>query len=324
MVKVWPECNNDLFSIRNVSYGCHLLVLSVRFPLCSTEVLAALPHLQKVMDLGHSVQFSFLCFSLQFYVIFGFGRIESRIIACRYPGIASWVLPHNDSWAKGLACGNWLPLSNNVSPRRKTGLLSHTMWYERQYVVCHIAEIGIHWPCFFLLVPPVGNIGQPTCTAHLNWVRVVVITIWINLPPGVWCFRRWIQMEPCRGQWAYCVITASGCHFSHILKCYVFIIIAGQMIWIKWWLTRSTSCCGEGVVAPKSFGFIDWRSPVFGTVLVTPVLQKRVLIIRGIQSLIIRIDIHSVVHILNHRSFQRGSRICAAMRCRPVIGVTSE
>jgi len=82
-LNIWPRCINDLFSIRNVSSGCHLLVLSAWFPLGSTEVLAALPHLQKVMDLGQSAQFTFLCFSLQLYVVFSFSRIQYRIIACQ-------------------------------------------------------------------------------------------------------------------------------------------------------------------------------------------------------------------------------------------------
>jgi len=105
MLKVCPRCINDLFGIRNVSYRCHLLISSVRFLLCSTEDLAPLPHLQKVVDLGHSGRISFLCISLQFYVIFSFGHIQYRIIAWQNPVIGSCLLPYNDFFAKGLACG---------------------------------------------------------------------------------------------------------------------------------------------------------------------------------------------------------------------------
>jgi len=36
MLKEWPGCFGDLFRFRTVSYGCHLLILSVRLLLCST------------------------------------------------------------------------------------------------------------------------------------------------------------------------------------------------------------------------------------------------------------------------------------------------
>jgi len=43
MLNVWPGCFANRFSIRNVSNGCHLLVLGVRFFMCSTSDLAATP-----------------------------------------------------------------------------------------------------------------------------------------------------------------------------------------------------------------------------------------------------------------------------------------
>ena len=61
--------------------------------------------------------------------------------------------------------------------------------------MCHIGEIGILWVCFLLLVPPVGYVQNPKCTANLHWVGVVIIEIWINLPPVKWCFRWGIQIE---------------------------------------------------------------------------------------------------------------------------------
>jgi hypothetical protein len=77
----------------------------------------------------------------------------------------------------GLTCGFQPPPFNNVSPKGTSGLHSDTMWYDRKYVACHIGDVGLLWVCFVLRVPPVGNIGQPECTANLNGVRVVVIMI---------------------------------------------------------------------------------------------------------------------------------------------------
>ena len=39
-------------------------------------------------------------------------------------------------------------------------------------------------------------VQYPKCTANPHWVAVVIIEIWINLPPVLWCFRWWIQIEP--------------------------------------------------------------------------------------------------------------------------------
>ena len=48
--------------------------------------------------------------------------------------------------------------ANNILPKRKTGLHSDTMWYNREYVVSHIGEISVLWVCFLLLAQPVGDI----------------------------------------------------------------------------------------------------------------------------------------------------------------------
>ena len=69
MWKESPGCIDDLFRVQKSSYGCHLLVSSPRFLLCITLVLAALPHPQKVVDLGHSVQCSFFWLYLHFRVV---------------------------------------------------------------------------------------------------------------------------------------------------------------------------------------------------------------------------------------------------------------
>jgi len=82
----------------------------------------------------------------------------------------------------------------------KTGLHSDTMWYEREYVARHIGEIGVLWVRFLLLSPPVGYVRYPKCTANLHWVWVVILEIWIDLPPVRGCLRRRIQIEPWGGQ----------------------------------------------------------------------------------------------------------------------------
>jgi len=58
------------------------------------------------------------------------------------------------------------------------------MWYDREYVMHHIWEIGVLRVRCLLLTPPVGYVRYPKCTAHLHWVGVVIIEIWINLPPS--------------------------------------------------------------------------------------------------------------------------------------------
>lgn len=117
MLKVCPEYINDLFRNWNVFYSCHISILSTWFLLGSTEVLAALPRLQKVVDLGHSVQLSVHSFSLQFYVVFSFRSIQYRIIAGKFPVVVSCILHHNDCLMEGLACGFQLPPSDNISPK---------------------------------------------------------------------------------------------------------------------------------------------------------------------------------------------------------------
>jgi hypothetical protein len=192
------HCN--LFLVRNVSYGGHLLVLSAWFILCSTSVLAALPHLHKVVNLGHSVQFPFLRLFLHFQVVFCFHCIQFGVSAWKNPVIGWRKLPYNDFFAKGLACGLWLPSADNISAKGKSGLHSDNMCCVREYVVCPIGEMGVLSMRVIRLSPPVGSVWYPKCSANLQWVRVVIIEIWIDLPPVIWCFRRQIQIEPDGGQ----------------------------------------------------------------------------------------------------------------------------
>jgi len=196
MLKEWPGCFDDLFRIPNVSYGGYLLVLRARFLLGSTDVVAALPHLQKVVNLGHSVQFSFLCLCLHFRVIFCVHGIQFWVSACQNPVSGSSKLRYNNFFAKDLTIGFWLPPANSISAEGKTGLHSNTMWYDREYVVQHIREIDVHWVHSSLFAPPIGYGRYPKCSTNLHWVGVVIIEIWIDLAHDLWRFRRRIQIEP--------------------------------------------------------------------------------------------------------------------------------
>jgi len=109
----------------------------------STLVFASLPHLQKVVNLGNSVQFPFLHLFLHFCVVFCVHGIQFWVSACQNPVIGSSKLPYNGFFAKGLACGCSLPPGNNISAKGKTGLHSDTMWYDSEYVAPHIGEKGV-------------------------------------------------------------------------------------------------------------------------------------------------------------------------------------
>jgi len=153
MLKVWPGCFSDLFGIWNESYGSHLLDFSVGSPLCSTVVLAAVPHLQMVVNHGHSVHFSFLRLILQFQVIFSVCVIQCCAIARQYCIIGWSKLPYYYFFPKCLNCSSWLSSASNISPKGKTRLNSDTMCYNREYVGCHIGEIGVLWQYILLLAP---------------------------------------------------------------------------------------------------------------------------------------------------------------------------
>jgi len=118
MLKVWPGCIYNLFSIRNIFFSCHLLVLNARVILCSKYVMAAQPYLQKVVDHGHSVQDSSLHPGLHFQRVFRFFCIECRVIA-QYPIIYSTKLPHYDCLMNGNACGCWQSPASNISLQGK-------------------------------------------------------------------------------------------------------------------------------------------------------------------------------------------------------------
>jgi len=200
MLKELLGCFDNLFRVQNVSYSGHLLVLSAWFLLGSTYVLAALPHLQKVVNLGHSVQVPFLYLFLHFGEVFCVCGIPFCVSACQNTVIGSSELPYNDFFTKGLASGLWMPPANNILAKGKTGLHSDILCYDREFVVPHIGQISILWVRVLLLGPPIGYVRYPQCTANLQWVGVVIIEIWINLSAVLWCFRRQIQINPGGGQ----------------------------------------------------------------------------------------------------------------------------
>ena len=262
------------------------------------ECLAALPPLQKVVVVGLSVQLSVLRISLHVQVIFRLSRNLCWVIASQYLVIGSSKLPCNDIFVKGHTCGFWLPPADNVWPKGITGLHRDTMWYVRDYISCHISETGILSVRFLLLVLPVSDIQYPKYTDILHGVRVIIIKIWINLPPILWWFRWWIRIERCGCQWTCCVIAASRCHFSHLFIRQGFFIIAEQIRWIERWLIWSTSHCGgEEIGAWYFFGVHYGQLSKFGMVLILHILQKRLLVLGGIGSHVLRIYMHGLVRL---------------------------
>ena len=182
MLKEWPGCFDDLFHVRNVSHASLLLVVSASFLLCSMSVLATLPYLQKIVHLGHSVQFLLLCLFLHFQVVFCVHCIQCWVNTCQNPVIGLHKLSYNDIFAKGISCGIWLPPVDNISAKGNTDLHTVTIWYDRGYGMRHIGEISVLSVPILLMFPPVGYVRYPQCTANLHCIRVVIIEIWINLP----------------------------------------------------------------------------------------------------------------------------------------------
>jgi hypothetical protein len=190
MLKVWPECFDDVFTIWNGSNSWLLLVLGTRCLLCGMWVLAALLHLQTVMGLGHSLQFDFLCVFLQFQVGFSFCCLQFYVIVCQYSVIGWSKLPNYDFFPKGLPSGYRLSPADHFSPKVNAGIHLDSMWYDREYVACHVGVIGLLWVYFLLLTPPVGYIQIPYCTANSHVVEVVIIQIGNNLAWDPWQIRQ--------------------------------------------------------------------------------------------------------------------------------------
>jgi len=133
----------------------------------------------------------------------------SRFLCSWYP-ILGQCLPKSRSaheqtalqqlFPKGSRLWFWLPPADNISAKGKSGFHSDTMKYDREYVARNIGEISVLWVRFLLLVPPIGYVRLPKCTANIHWVRVVIIEIWIDLSPVLCCVRRRIHIEPGSGQ----------------------------------------------------------------------------------------------------------------------------
>jgi hypothetical protein len=95
------------------------------------------------MDLGHSVQITFLCVLLQFEVIVSFRQIHCHAIAHQYMIIGSNKLPYHNILRKYHASGFKLSPANNESLKGNTGLYSKAMWYNEDYVAYRIEEISV-------------------------------------------------------------------------------------------------------------------------------------------------------------------------------------
>jgi len=184
-------------------------------------------------------------------------------------------------------------------PRDEQASNSKTTWYEREYIVCHIGEIGILCVHCQQLAPPVGDIQYPKFTANLHQVEVVIIHVWSHFTPVLWWLSRWIEMEPCGCQQVCCSISKSGSHFSNVFRHWVFVIITGQIRWINRRLAKFRNYCGGGeIVARYSVGFNDRQSSKVGTVFIIHLPQTGLLVLGRIVSLVLRMNIHSRVPFL--------------------------
>jgi hypothetical protein len=97
--------------------------------------------------------------------------------------MGSSSLPKYDVVLQHITSGFMLSPANIILPKGNTSLHSDTMWYISQDVARQIAKTDRRSVCFFLLVPPVSDIHEPQCTANFHLVDVILINIWINMPP---------------------------------------------------------------------------------------------------------------------------------------------
>ena len=140
MFRGWAGGIEDLFSVRNVFYSGYVLVLSVWFFQPCTDVLAALPNFQNIIDLSHSVQHQFLHRSLDFEVIFCVNIIVrgSLLIAVMIHVIAASTLDYHSEvdtighWSKTPSCGT----RHGISWTALSGVTSEPyvmIWWEQTY-----------------------------------------------------------------------------------------------------------------------------------------------------------------------------------------------
>ena len=121
-----------------------------------------------------------------------------------------------------------------------------------------------------------------------------------------------------------CAIASSTCRFSHIVSHQAFFIISGQFIGINGRVTVSYSHWrGEQIFARYAFRFNTGHMSMFGTVFILHLVQKCLLVLGCIRSLVLTNNIHSLSHILNDCNLPKKSKICAEMRSIPIVGVTS-
>jgi len=195
---------------------------------------------------------------------------------------------------QGLACGFWLPPADNISLKGYTGHHSDTMRYVGECISCHSRESSVLGVRFLLMSPPVGDIWYPQCIANLHWVAVIIIEIWNNLPPVLRWIQQGIRIEPGGDQQACCAIAFPGCRSTHIDWQYVLFIIAGQITWLKGRLIGSScGCQGEVLVEQYAFSFNDQHISMFRKESILHILQKCLLVVSCIWSLILEINTHS-------------------------------
>jgi hypothetical protein len=119
------------------------------------------------VDIGHSVNCSFLHLTFHFQDFFRISHVQYWVIAWQWHNCDLNKLPYEHLFAKGPTCGCWLPLFNNISLMGKAAHHLGTIWYRREHIASHIRELRILLVCFLLFTPPVGNIWYLLGTAKL-------------------------------------------------------------------------------------------------------------------------------------------------------------
>jgi hypothetical protein len=149
----WHYCFHNLFCVRNVPYGCPLPDSRARLLHCSTKVLAPLPHPHTVQDLGQSVQYSFLLYSIPSQVISSVCHIQWWVIPRQYFVLGSSIIPYKNYFSSSVDWGhdcllqitscpgeilgaNWTPTGRieNVS-HTLVKTLAHCQWVAS--IWCH-------------------------------------------------------------------------------------------------------------------------------------------------------------------------------------------
>jgi hypothetical protein len=85
------------------------------------NVLAALPHLLKVVDFGHSLQFSFLHLFLQLLIVISFRGIQCSALTRQFSVIGSSIPLYHVLFPQHIARGILLSPVNIISPMGEMG-----------------------------------------------------------------------------------------------------------------------------------------------------------------------------------------------------------